>query len=369
MLPANFPDAELSLLGFDFPARPSVRVIRFLWLSIGRPRLNRTSITWSMSSSGPPRASRSPSARRLPLAIHPHQQVAGRRHRAWLATGDPSNHPRRYVSTGRAISARKANCPNLSSYSRSKSAGGRAFTAPVVPQPIQLKVGEDIAFLGYSPPPGSLRSGQPLQLTLYWQALGQIDQSYAVFVHVLNENGEIVAQQDSIPGQGAMPTQGWIKDEYIANFYQLELPLDLPSGQYQVAVGMYDPDTGIRLPITDANGQPQGDRILLPQPIGSRQSEIVAALRTKIATLPDGLYLRQSALLISSPLLTSAHWVALTSLGPSPTCVSLWPSGSMTGGPTDGPSWGSSNADRLIHNTRCWSDSDRQVDLIDNLPR
>jgi hypothetical protein len=39
----------------------------------------------------------------------------------------------------------------------------------------------------------------------------------------------------------------------------LLLPAELPPGDYQVLVGMYDPATMERLPLVDARGQVAGD--------------------------------------------------------------------------------------------------------------
>ncbi|VAW38836.1 hypothetical protein MNBD_CHLOROFLEXI01-2613, partial [hydrothermal vent metagenome] len=48
-----------------------------------------------------------------------------------------------------------------------------------------------------------------VQLTLYWQATAVPDKNWLVFVHITNEAGEIVAQQDFIPAEGLRPTKGW----------------------------------------------------------------------------------------------------------------------------------------------------------------
>jgi len=40
----------------------------------------------------------------------------------------------------------------------------------------------------------------------------------------------------------------------------------LPPGAYRIAIGMYDPQTGARLAVSNPDGQIVGDRILLPSP-------------------------------------------------------------------------------------------------------
>ena len=57
------------------------------------------------------------------------------------------------------------------------------------------------------------------------------------------------------------------KANTIDDEHPIDVPADLPPGQYQVEIGVYDPNTGARLPVTDAAGQVQGDAILLFPPI------------------------------------------------------------------------------------------------------
>jgi hypothetical protein len=71
------------------------------------------------------------------------------------------------------------------------------------------------------------------------------------FVHLLNADGEIVAQRDHIPADGTRPTTGWLPGEIVADSYRLPLP---PGGPYTLAVGLYDAASGMRI----------GERVILP---------------------------------------------------------------------------------------------------------
>ncbi len=109
-------------------------------------------------------------------------------------------------------------------------------------------------------------TGEPgeLLLTLYWRSAGDvIPENYSVFVHLVDEAGEIVAQADGIPVQGLRPTIGWREGEVIADSYRLTLPPELSSGAYQLYVGLYNPADGVRLPVVVEDAlQPDG-RLLL----------------------------------------------------------------------------------------------------------
>jgi len=68
-------------------------------------------------------------------------------------------------------------------------------------------------------------------------------------VHLLDEQGTLQSQYDAAPGRGARPTSGWLPGEVISDTVALPLPAELPPGEYRIAVGMYSPLDGQRLPV------------------------------------------------------------------------------------------------------------------------
>ena len=98
--------------------------------------------------------------------------------------------------------------------------------------------------------------GDILQLALFWHTDASIDQRYKVFLHLLDENGQLVAQRDSEPGSTLKPTTIWQPGEPITDNHGLLIPSDLPPGSYTLTLGLYDiADPNIRLPIQTENGQ------------------------------------------------------------------------------------------------------------------
>ena len=63
-------------------------------------------------------------------------------------------------------------------------------------------MGEKIALLGYDLPRKALQPSESVQIDLYWQALAQMERNYTVFVQILNQQGQLVAQQDNESNQG-----------------------------------------------------------------------------------------------------------------------------------------------------------------------
>ncbi len=119
-----------------------------------------------------------------------------------------------------------------------------------------MAFGKQISLVGYDVESISQR----LALTLYWKRSAPIAADYTVFVHVLDANGKIVAQDDHQPGDGMNPTSLWDDGEVVADNFALEVP---PGTGYLVDLGWYLPGTGERLTVTDRNGQEIGDHLEL----------------------------------------------------------------------------------------------------------
>jgi len=135
-----------------------------------------------------------------------------------------------------------------------------SFVLPSPKNPLQATLGGRIKLLGYDL--DAIKPNTPISLTLYWQplvfwsALLPIDEMhprYTVFIHVLDSSGKLVAQRDSEPVNGTAPTTGWLPNEIIADPYQIDLPRDLPPGEYSLVVGMYRAIDGKRLTVAETN--------------------------------------------------------------------------------------------------------------------
>jgi hypothetical protein len=139
-----------------------------------------------------------------------------------------------------------------------------------------------------------------LGVTLVWQALAPIDSDYSVFLHLLNEAGETVAQSDGWPACGGAPTSTWGRDEagafmaesseFVYDPHRLKMSItpaedsdsagsvsnstsdsasdsklgivasELPEGRYHLRAGLYDARTGERLParpVGEPNAEPR----------------------------------------------------------------------------------------------------------------
>jgi hypothetical protein len=73
----------------------------------------------------------------------------------------------------------------------------------------------------------------------------------------------LVAQKDNWPRGGRYPTSVWDQGEVVDDHHTLVLPANLPDGDYQVIIGLYSVDSGVRLPALDGESNPIGDSIPL----------------------------------------------------------------------------------------------------------
>lgn len=81
-------------------------------------------------------------------------------------------------------------------------------------------------------------------LVLWWQSLAATPHHYTVFVHLLDDAGNLVAQADGVPNKGLSPTAVWLPGELIRDVRPIS-----PEGR--VAIGLYDGATGVRLTAVD----------------------------------------------------------------------------------------------------------------------
>lgn len=101
--------------------------------------------------------------------------------------------------------------------------------------------------------PVSISPGSAVDVTLVWQALQPIPDHYTVFVHLLDENGALVAQHDGIPVLGTRPTATWEANERLLDWHPIAMPAEMTAGDGRIVVGLYQTETLRRQ--TFANGQ------------------------------------------------------------------------------------------------------------------
>ena len=109
-----------------------------------------------------------------------------------------------------------------------------------------------------------LTASDTLSIGLRWEALSTPwpVPSPTVFIHIIGPEGTL-AQYDGPLGRGLWPSAGWQPGITVGERHVLSMNRPYDSDTDSVQVGLYWPDTGARLPVLDARGEPVGDQVIL----------------------------------------------------------------------------------------------------------
>jgi uncharacterized membrane protein len=139
----------------------------------------------------------------------------------------------------------------------------RVLSRPPSDRPLAANFGNQAVLEGITLKPARAAPGRPLQVEMVWRSLRPMNESYTVFVHLIDSSGKIWSQTDSIPGGGLLPTTAWTPGEYIQESYAIPVGADAPQQGLRLEIGLYQGATGQRLEVLDSQGQPYDNRILV----------------------------------------------------------------------------------------------------------
>jgi len=149
----------------------------------------------------------------------------------------------------------------LGGYQRDKAGRWQPLTdsGPAPVTPLDVNFGGMILLTGVDLPTKA-QAGTELPFTLHWQASAPVNFDYTAFAHLLDAQGNKVAQLDWQPHDrlGLLPTSSWLVGWPVTDMQRMLLPSNLPPGDYTLLVGFYNWQTGNRLPaqgdgVTDDN--------------------------------------------------------------------------------------------------------------------
>lgn len=120
---------------------------------------------------------------------------------------------------------------------------------------------ESLTLVGYSvaaapsgeefgPIVSDLPAGTTVRLALFWRVDEPMGQNYTVFVHLLGEDGRVLAQHDAWPADAHRPTSVLSSGDVIRDVHYLEVSDPVPS-HAALRVGLYEGATGERLLLHD----------------------------------------------------------------------------------------------------------------------
>ena len=127
--------------------------------------------------------------------------------------------------------------------------------------PLRAQIADAITFLGYDLDKQTLKPGEGLTVSLWWQDNAIIPKDYTVFVHLIGRpdpdtGAAIRAQHDGKLCDNSYPTPQWVPGNVIWDDYRLTIPADLRPGEYFLEIGMYDLATGERA-VVQSSAEPR----------------------------------------------------------------------------------------------------------------
>lgn len=143
----------------------------------------------------------------------------------------------------------------------------RRFDEPFVNAPAagEVVIGGIARFLGLDVGGLELWPGRRVILHLYWQPLAPASRDYSAFVHLVCPEHGLVGTWDGPIARselGWYSMMAWEPGEFISDERVLALPEGAPATDEgcELVIGIYDPLTDERLPIT-LDGEPVGDQL------------------------------------------------------------------------------------------------------------
>jgi hypothetical protein len=112
-----------------------------------------------------------------------------------------------------------------------------------------------------------LEPGEMLDVVIRWRCLAPVEESYTVFVHLMDGADQVVDQTDYTPLGGSYPTHLWIPKwlpgQTALDPYRLKIPPGAPPGNYYLEIGLYAMTSQQRIYQYDRDGNLVGDRLVL----------------------------------------------------------------------------------------------------------
>jgi len=159
-----------------------------------------------------------------------------------------------------------------------------------------------------------------LPVTLYWQANRPMNDEYEVLLHLVDDARQVWGSGDARPTDWVYPTTFWRPgQDDIAGRHQVAIGPELPPpGRYWLAVSLFDPATGRRLPLSAGPGDAPDAffmgplKVPLPAPplTGLDSPEATAAFGN-VARLLDAK-IEQAEINAGDELQLTLLWQALT---------------------------------------------------------
>jgi hypothetical protein len=181
-------------------------------------------------------------------------------------------------------------------------------------EPLNITFGGAIRVLDYHISPTAVRPGGQVNVTVTWQVIRPTNIPYAVFVHLVDSQGILIAQRDTYTGLGNYPSMWWRPGHTFTETYRLFLPETayVPE-QAHIELGLYNPDAG-RLPIdeldTPDNALTIGHVAVEADPTAVYPNQTFVNWEDRFALL--GYTIEPRTLTAGQQMVVTLYWQAIT---------------------------------------------------------
>lgn len=134
---------------------------------------------------------------------------------------------------------------------------------PVPPAPALYTFGDDLALEQLSFAPQAFPLGAEIVIDTQWRALRSPQRDYTFFAHLVDAQGEVVSGFDIPLTGGYYPNSMWETGELVQHSHPMPVMGLLLTRDLTLQMGLYDPASGVRLPVFDASGARQPNDVIV----------------------------------------------------------------------------------------------------------
>jgi hypothetical protein len=104
---------------------------------------------------------------------------------------------------------------------------------------LDVNFGDQVRLRGWRLEGAAVHPGDTLTVMLAWEPVVELSDRYVVFIHLISSDGTLVAQYDEAPVGKYISPSAWPPGVVFSHPANIELPGDLPAGDYRLLAGVY----------------------------------------------------------------------------------------------------------------------------------
>jgi hypothetical protein len=113
-----------------------------------------------------------------------------------------------------------------------------------------------------------LNENDAITVWVYWEPLTTTEAPLKGFIHLVGDTnpatgGPLWSQDDHEPQYGRVPTTIWETGKIYRDVYTINVA-DVPAGNYHLLLGLYEPESNVRIPLADSTDTLNLGSITLP---------------------------------------------------------------------------------------------------------